>query len=61
MTAAVITEVDANVLCVVEAEDRPSLVRMNIELLHDQYGHIMLVDGNDPRGIDIGLLCDARI
>jgi endonuclease/exonuclease/phosphatase family metal-dependent hydrolase len=60
MTAAVITEVDANVLCVVEAEDRPSLVRMNIELLHDQYGHIMLVDGNDPRGIDIGLLCDAR-
>jgi endonuclease/exonuclease/phosphatase family metal-dependent hydrolase len=61
MTAAVITEVDANVLCVVEAEDRPSLVRMNIELLNDQYGHIMLVDGNDPRGIDIGLLCDARI
>jgi endonuclease/exonuclease/phosphatase family metal-dependent hydrolase len=61
MTAAVITEVDANVLCVVEAEDRPSLVRMNIELLHDQYGHIMLVDGNDPRGIDIGLLCDGRI
>jgi endonuclease/exonuclease/phosphatase family metal-dependent hydrolase len=61
MTAAVITEVDANVLCVVEAEDRPSLVRMNIELLHNQYGHIMLVDGNDPRGIDIGLLCDARI
>lgn len=61
MTAAVITEVDANVLCVVEAEDRPSLVRMNIELLNDHYGHIMLVDGNDPRGIDIGLLCDARI
>lgn len=61
MTAAVITEVNANVLCVVEAEDRPSLVRINLELLNDRYGHIMLVDGNDPRGIDIGLCCDTPI
>jgi endonuclease/exonuclease/phosphatase family metal-dependent hydrolase len=61
MTAKVITEVAAAVLCVVEAEDRPALVRMNTDLLGSRYGHVMLVDGNDPRGIDIGLFCDTTI
>jgi endonuclease/exonuclease/phosphatase family metal-dependent hydrolase len=61
MTAKVIDEVAADVLCVVEAEDRPALVRMNTELLDRRYGHMMLVDGNDPRGIDIGLCCGAAI
>lgn len=32
MTAKVITEVAADILCVVEAEDRPALVRMNTDL-----------------------------
>jgi hypothetical protein len=57
MTAKVIDEVAADVLCVVEAEDRPSLVRFNDELLAGRYGHAMLVDGNDLRGIDVGLFC----
>lgn len=57
MTAKVISEVAADILCVVEAEDRPSLVRFNEELLGSRYGHTMLVDGNDPRGIDVGLFC----
>jgi endonuclease/exonuclease/phosphatase family metal-dependent hydrolase len=57
MTAKVINEVAADILCVVEAEDRPSLVRFNEELLYNQYAHAMLVDGNDPRGIDVGLFC----
>ncbi len=48
-------------LCVVEAEDRPSLVRFNDELLGGRYGHGMLVDGNDLRGIDVGLFCTASI
>ena len=61
MTARVIDEVAANVLCVVEAEDRPSLVRFNDELLGGRYGRAMLIDGNDPRGIDVGLLCDGDI
>ena len=34
---------------------------MNGELLGGRYGHAMLIDGNDPRGIDVGLLCDADI
>ena len=61
MTAKVINEVAADVLCMVEAEDRPSLVRFNEELLGSRYGHAMLVDGNDPRGIDVGLFCAAAI
>jgi endonuclease/exonuclease/phosphatase family metal-dependent hydrolase len=61
MTARVIDDVQADVLCVVESEDRPSLVRFNDELLHHRYGHVMLIDGNDPRGIDVGLLCDDGV
>jgi endonuclease/exonuclease/phosphatase family metal-dependent hydrolase len=61
MTAKVIGELGADVLCVVEAEDRPSLVRFNTELLGGQYGHGMLVDGNDPRGIDVGLFTTAAV
>ena len=56
MTARVIEEVNADVLGIVEAEDRPSLVRFNDELLGNQYRHAMLVDGNDERGIDVGIM-----
>lgn len=56
MTARVIKDLKADILGVVEADDRPSLVRFNRELLQDQYRHIMLVDGNDERGIDVGLM-----
>ncbi|HLM29347.1 MAG TPA: endonuclease/exonuclease/phosphatase family protein [Acidimicrobiales bacterium] len=61
MTARVIDELGADILGVVEAEDRPSLVRFNEALLGDRYGHVTLVDGNDPRGIDVGIFCDADI
>lgn len=56
MTAKVIAEVGADVIAVIEAEDRSSLVRFNDELLAKQYRHVMLVDGNDERGIDVGLM-----
>ena len=56
MTARVIQEVNADILGIIEAEDRPSLVRFNEELLDGQYGHAMLVDGNDERGIDVGIM-----
>lgn len=55
-TARVITDIGADVLGVVEAEDRPSLVRLNTQLLGSAYEHVMLVDGNDERGIDVGLM-----
>ncbi|GAB3456222.1 hypothetical protein GCM10027436_59120 [Actinophytocola sediminis] len=55
-TARVIRDVDADVLGIVEAEDRPSLIRLNTQLLDNAYEHVMLVDGNDERGIDVGLM-----
>lgn len=59
LTARVIDDVDADILGVVEAEDRPSLVRFNDEMLDRRYAHIMLVDGNDERGIDVGIMTRA--
>jgi hypothetical protein len=56
MTARVIGDVDADILAIVEAEDRPSLVRLNTDLLGGRYRHVMLVDGNDERGIDVGIM-----
>jgi endonuclease/exonuclease/phosphatase family metal-dependent hydrolase len=56
MTARVIADIDADVIAIVEAEDRPSLVRLNKELLGNRYEHVMLVDGNDDRGIDVGIM-----
>jgi len=59
MTAQVIRDVNADILGIIEAEDRPSLVRFNEELLGNQYAHAMLVDGNDDRGIDVGIFTRA--
>ena len=56
MTARVINDVDADIIAVVEVEDRPALVRLNTELLGGKYAHVMLVDGNDERGIDVGIM-----
>jgi predicted extracellular nuclease len=59
MTAKVIQDVNADVLAVVEAEDRVALKRFNDQLLktiNATYDCIMLIDGNDERGIDVGLM-----
>jgi len=55
LTAQVIEEVDAHILAVIEVEDRPALLRFNRELV-GLYRHVMLVDGNDERGIDVGIV-----
>jgi endonuclease/exonuclease/phosphatase family metal-dependent hydrolase len=59
MTAKVIQDVHADILAVIEAENRIALSRFNEQLLkplNATYGGIMLIDGNDERGIDVGLL-----
>ncbi|GIF51213.1 endonuclease/exonuclease/phosphatase family metal-dependent hydrolase [Asanoa ferruginea] len=61
MTAKVIEELAPDMLCVVEAENRPALARFNDELLGGRFAHCMLVDGNDPRGIDVGLFCTDKV
>ncbi|GLI95349.1 endonuclease/exonuclease/phosphatase family protein [Methylocystis echinoides] len=59
-TARVMIDVGADVLGVVEAENRPALWEFNTGLIATlggaPYRHAMLIDGNDDRGIDVGLL-----
>ncbi|MFF4219377.1 endonuclease/exonuclease/phosphatase family protein [Streptomyces nondiastaticus] len=59
-TARVVAAVEADVLLMVEIEDRLTLDRFNTQVLHGQIGaeaypFNMLIDGNDERGIDVGL------
>ena len=58
--ARVMHTVNADVLAVVEAEDRTTLRRFNDTVLTphtgNSYEHIMLIDGNDDRGIDVGIM-----
>lgn len=61
MTARVIQDLAADVLGVVEAENRPSLDRFNDDLLGGRYGHVMLIDGNDTRGIDVGVMTTDQV
>ncbi|MFN4158294.1 MAG: endonuclease/exonuclease/phosphatase family protein [Gemmobacter sp.] len=62
-TARVIADVGADILAVVEAEDRVALRAFSEDLLPRvggvPYPHIMLIDGNDRRGIDVGLMTRA--
>ena len=62
-TARVIHDVNADVQVVVEAEHRVSLARFNDQLMPmvggQPYDHVMLIDGNDERGIDVGLMTRA--
>jgi endonuclease/exonuclease/phosphatase family metal-dependent hydrolase len=56
MTAKVIETINPDVLAVVEAEDRPTLLNFNQQFLKSHpFGGAMLIDGNDDRGIDIGV------
>ncbi|MGH6771057.1 MAG: endonuclease/exonuclease/phosphatase family protein [Xanthobacteraceae bacterium] len=63
MTAKVIAEIDADVLGVVEAESRPSLLRFCKDVITGvgpcDYEHVMLIDGNDTRGIDVAIMTKA--
>jgi endonuclease/exonuclease/phosphatase family metal-dependent hydrolase len=65
-TARVIAEVDADILLTVEVEDRLTLDRFNTQVLNTEilgtasgarpYPYNLLIDGNDSRGIDVGIL-----
>jgi endonuclease/exonuclease/phosphatase family metal-dependent hydrolase len=62
--ARVFAEVNADVVGVVEAEDRVALCRFNEDVLEPTtqgmaYDHIMLIDGNDDRGIDVAIMTNA--
>lgn len=61
-TARVLKEVKADVACMIECEDRLALAAFNGEMLGAQkFKYAMLIDGNDPRGIDVGVLTKFAI
>ncbi|HEX8159169.1 MAG TPA: endonuclease/exonuclease/phosphatase family protein [Solirubrobacteraceae bacterium] len=59
-TARVIHEVDADIVGVVEAENRHSLRDFSRVMLRqvggEPYANSMLIEGNDDRGINVGLM-----
>ena len=59
-TARVMIELQADVLAVIEAENRPALAAFNADIVGSlggtPFAHVMLIDGNDARGIDVGLM-----
>lgn len=61
--ARVIAAIAPDIMGVVEAEDRTTLCRFNKQMLPivgaAPFDHVMLIDGNDERGIDVGILTRA--
>jgi endonuclease/exonuclease/phosphatase family metal-dependent hydrolase len=59
-TGRVIRDVNADVFCLVEVEDRVTLNHFNTTVIPQVngmiYDHVMLIDGNDDRGIDVGIM-----
>jgi endonuclease/exonuclease/phosphatase family metal-dependent hydrolase len=59
-TARVISEVNSDVFCMVEVENRIVANRFNDTVIPkvggQKYDHVMLIDGNDDRGIDVGVM-----
>jgi endonuclease/exonuclease/phosphatase family metal-dependent hydrolase len=59
-TARVMRDVEADVMGVVEVESRTVLRDFNADVISalggEAYRHAMVIDGNDTRGIDVGLL-----
>lgn len=54
-TGKVVKAVKADIACIVEADDRIALKRFDTEMLGSRYRYEMLLDGNDSRGIDVGI------
>lgn len=60
-TAKVVKAVNADIMCLVEVEDRPLMQNFRTDQLPNTsgfktYNNIMVIDGNDPRGIDVGVM-----
>ena len=60
MTARMIRDMQADILALVEIESRPVLTEFHdfiyAPLAGKSYKHMMVIDGNDGRGIDVGIM-----
>jgi endonuclease/exonuclease/phosphatase family metal-dependent hydrolase len=63
--ARVIADIDADIICLIEVENRTVLQKFHDNILNKEYlgpqhkkkyEHIMLIDGNDDRGIDVAVM-----
>jgi predicted extracellular nuclease len=54
-TGKVIGTVNADIQCLVEVESADTLKRFNVDILGSRFSDRIVIDGNDPRGIDIAL------
>jgi hypothetical protein len=63
-TARVMKDVKADVLGIIEAENRPALAAFNDEIVAaiggTPFRHVMLIDNNDERGINVGVMTRAN-
>jgi len=63
-TGRVIGDVNADVVALIEAESRPALVHFGDVIMPavggKPYAHVMLIDGNDDRGIDVAIMTKAK-
>jgi endonuclease/exonuclease/phosphatase family metal-dependent hydrolase len=55
-TAAAILEAAPDIMAVCEVENLPTLRLFNAKYMDSYFDRVVLMDGNDPRGIDVGLL-----
>jgi len=59
-TGRVVAAVDAHIQICIEVENRPTLQRFNDQVLGAKFNkafpHVMVLDGNDERGIDVGVM-----
>ncbi|HEY7171318.1 MAG TPA: endonuclease/exonuclease/phosphatase family protein [Vicinamibacterales bacterium] len=59
-TARVLRDVNADVIATIEVDNRVAVQRFNSQSLPfvsaASYPHVMVIDGNDERGIDVGLM-----
>jgi endonuclease/exonuclease/phosphatase family metal-dependent hydrolase len=59
-TGRILRDVNADIIAIIEAEDRIVLKQFNESVLDavggTHYPNVMLIDGNDERGIDVGLM-----
>jgi endonuclease/exonuclease/phosphatase family metal-dependent hydrolase len=58
-TGRVIAETDPDILLLVEVESRPTFQKFNDQILRAKFDrafpYFMVIDGNDDRGIDVGI------
>lgn len=62
-TARIVQQVAPDVLAVIEAESRPALLHFQEDVFPSvgaqPFSSLMLIDGNDDRGIDVGVMLRA--